>query len=212
MSQDRLPPPDPEACLVRLRPSTQKGGTLIAEEVIDWATHDRRICDPDGYRPLWCPTCGGSRFHVHDYRERVLRAEPTTPVARIVRHLCVTCRAIWQVLPALIARHLWRTWRTVAHMLLPDTAPVNPSRWPHVPARTVHRWQARWYRPARALAQILMTSGAVAWAALAGALPPEATCRDLVVAYQRQHGSPIGLALVAVAALVYRLQPRVRLM
>ena len=75
MSQDRLPPPGGESCLVRMRPSTQKGGTIIAEDVTDQATHDRRICNPDGYRPTFCPTCRGRTLHVHDYRERVLRAD-----------------------------------------------------------------------------------------------------------------------------------------
>ncbi|PYT72374.1 MAG: hypothetical protein DMG39_10140 [Acidobacteria bacterium] len=83
MSQNRLPPPESEACLFRLRSSTQKGGTLIAEEVTDHAAHERRICDPDGYRPAFCPRCGERRLHVHDYRERVLRAEPGKPVAMI---------------------------------------------------------------------------------------------------------------------------------
>jgi len=91
MSQNRLPPPGSEACLVRLRPSSQKGGTLIAEDVTDRATHDRRICNPDGYRPPFCPSCGEMRLHVHDYRERMLLAEPDTPVATIVRHECVAC-------------------------------------------------------------------------------------------------------------------------
>src|SRR6266849_5739253 len=149
MSQDRLPPPDPEACLVRLRPSTQKGGTIIAEDVTERATHERRICDPDGYRPPFCPACGERHLHVHDYRERVLRAEPDTPVGTIVRHACVACRAIWQVLPAFIARHLWRTWRVVAHTLTPDAgrpAAAEAPRWPKVPGRTARRWRARWRR------------------------------------------------------------------
>ena len=60
MSQDRLPPPGRESCLVRLRPSSQKGGTIVAEDVTDRATHDRRLCDPDGYRPAFCPNCGES--------------------------------------------------------------------------------------------------------------------------------------------------------
>jgi hypothetical protein len=89
-----------------LRLSTQKGGTLIAEEVTDHATHEKRICDPDGYRPPFCPRCGEGPLHVHDYRERVLRAEPGKPVTRIVRLLCVSCQAIWQILPRFIARHL----------------------------------------------------------------------------------------------------------
>ena len=94
MSQDRLPPPDPEACLVRLRSSTQKGGTIIAEDVTDLAAHGHRICDPDGYRPAFCPNCWERTLHVHDYRERKLLAEPGEPVARVVRHACVGCEAI----------------------------------------------------------------------------------------------------------------------
>jgi hypothetical protein len=64
MSQDRLPPPEQEACLVRLRPSSQKGGTIVAEDVTDLATHDRRLCEPDGYRPRFCPSCGEKTLHV----------------------------------------------------------------------------------------------------------------------------------------------------
>jgi hypothetical protein len=199
---------------VRLRPSTQKGGTLIAEDVTEWATHDRRICDPDGYRPPTCPTCGGSPLHIHDYRERVLRAEPTMPVARIVRLACVPCGAIWQVLPAFIARHLWRTWPTVAHMLVPDaaSAPTVSPPWPKVPVRTVCRWRARWQRPAHALVQIMTASGAAVWAALVSLLAPDATCCDVVLMYARQDGSCLSRAVAAVAALINRLQPRVRLM
>ena len=157
MSQNRLPPPESEACLFRLRSSTQKGGTLIAEDVTDHATHERRICDPDGYRPPFCPRCG-KRLHVHDYRERVLRAELRKPVALIVRLICVSCEAIWQILPLFIARHLWRTWNVERNALRPDhqaSSPSEPQHWPKVPQRTVRRWRARWLRPALALAQIL---------------------------------------------------------
>jgi hypothetical protein len=117
VSQDRLPPPEPEACLVRLRPSSQKGGTIIAEDVTDLGTHERRLCDPDGYRPVFCPSCLETRLHVHDYRERVLRAEPGRPVIDIVRHECVSCEAIWQVLPIFLARNLWRTWSVVERVM-----------------------------------------------------------------------------------------------
>jgi hypothetical protein len=75
-----------EACLVRLRASSQKGSTIITEDVIDLETHERRLRDPDGYRPRFCPRCGGSRFHVHDYRWRVLRADPGKPETSIVRY------------------------------------------------------------------------------------------------------------------------------
>jgi len=214
MSQDRLPPPDHEACLVRLRPSSQKGGTIIAEDVTDRATHDRRLCDPDGYRPAFCPNCGERRLHIHDYRERILRAEPGEPTARVVRHECVGCAAIWQILPAFIARHLWRTWNVVEHTLsgagpLPT---LETRRWPPVPARTRRRWRARWLRPARFLAQILASWSEAAWSALAGALAPAATCADLVAAYAGAQATPAGRLLAAVAALIYRLQPKVRLM
>jgi hypothetical protein len=215
MSQNRLPPPEFEACLFRLRSSTQKGGTLIAEQVIDHATHERRICDPDGYRPPFCPRCGECRLHVHDYRERVLRAEPGKPVARIVRLLCVACGAIWQILPLFIARHLWRTWNVVRHALMPEhkvsSSSGEPQHWPKVPLRTVRRWRARWLRPALALVQILASSGKATWAALATGLRSDATCSDLVFAYAREDaGQPQPLA--DLAALLYRLQPKVRLM
>jgi Domain of unknown function (DUF6431) len=208
MSQNRLPP-QYEACLVRLRSSTQKGGTLIAEEVTDHPTHERRICNPDGYRPPFCPRCGERRLHVHDYRERVLRAEPGKPVATIVRLVCVSCGAIWQVLPLFIARHLWRTWNVVRHALSKASSPSEPQHWPKVPLRTVRRWRQRWLRPALALAQILAASGQAAWAALAARLPVDATCADLVATYAREH---VGPPLAGLAALVYRLQPKVRLM
>jgi hypothetical protein len=210
MSQNRLPPPESEACLFQLRSSTQKGGTLIAEEVIDHHMHERRICDPDGYRPPSCPRCGELRLHVHDYRERVLRAEAGKPVTMIVRLMCVSCKAIWQILPRFIARHLWRTWNVVTHTLMPEAGPPSElQHWPKVPLRTVRRWRARWLRPALALAQILAASGKAAWATLATELPTDATCADLVFAYAREH---VGQPLAALAALLYRLQPKVRLM
>ena len=214
MSHDRLPPPSCEACLVRIRPSSQKGGTIIAEDVTDQAMHDRRICDPDGYRPPFCPTCRGRTLHVHDYRERLLRAEPGEPVASVVRHECVECKAIWQILPAFIARHLWRSWRVVEHTLTgsgPPSATCGTLRWPRVPERTQRRWRQRWLRPARFLARILATCGEAMWAALAGVLAPGARCADLVAAYARARETPTGQHLAAVAALVYRLQPKVRL-
>jgi hypothetical protein len=212
MNQNRLPPPQYEACLVRVRSSTQKGGTLIAEEVTDHATHGRRICDPDGYRPAFCPRCGGRRLYVHDYRERALRAEPGKPVTRIVRLVCVSCEAIWQILPLFIARHLWRTWNVVRHTLMPDhktSSPSEPQHWPKVPLRTVRRWRQRWLRPALTLVQILAASGQAAWAALATRLPVDATCADLVATYAHEH---VGQPLAGLAALVYRLQPKVRLL
>lgn len=213
MSQNRLPPSPSyyEDCLIRLRSPTQKGGTLIAEEVTDHATHERCICDPDGYRRgIFCARCGGRRLHVHDYRERVLRAEPGKPVITIVRLVCVACEAIWQILPLFVARQLWRTWEVVHRVLMPDPKSCASERqpWPKVPPRTVWRWRQRWLRPALALTRILASSGP-AWAALAIRLPVDATCGDLAATYAAdQVGEPLG----GLAALIYRLQPKVRLM
>jgi hypothetical protein len=215
VSQDRLPPPEGEACLVRLRPSSQKGGTIVAEDVTDLAAHERRLYDPDGYRPRFCPNCGERTLHIHDYRERVLRAEPGCPVASIVRHVCVACAAIWQILPAFIARQLWRTWRVVEHELTGGERARHHGeahRWPPVPERTQRRWRARWLRPARFLGQVLAASGEAIWVGLASVLAPTATCADVVAAYAGTTVTTAGHLLEAVAALVYRLQPSVRLM
>lgn len=215
MSQERLPPPEQEACLVRLRSSTQKGGTIVAAEVTDLATHERRLCDPDGYRPTFCPRCQQTTLHVHDYRSRSLRSEPGEPVARIVRHECIGCTAIWQILPGFIARHLWRTWRVVEHTLegsTPLPAEAQTRRWPPIPARTRRRWSARWRRPCWYLARMLGECGEAAWSRVAGALAGADTCADLVAACAREGLAAAGDLLAAVAALVYRLCPKVRLM
>ena len=211
MSQDRLPPPKLEACLVRLRPSTQKGGTIIAEDVADLLTHEQRLRDPEGYRPAFCPTCLGKTLHVHDYRERVLYAQPGRPVIEIVRHECVSCEAIWQILPIFLARYLWRSWAVVERVVMAEagSAEAKDSRWPPVPARTQRRWRARWLRPARFLAQVLAASGEALWARLGSGL---ATCADLVSALAATMSTAAGHLLEAAAALIYRLQPKVRLM
>jgi hypothetical protein len=196
-----------------VRPSTQKGGTIIVEDVTDLVTHERRLRDPDGYRPGFCPNCRETTLHVHDYRERVLRAEPGRPTIDIVRHECISCAAIWQVLPLLLARCLWRTWRVVEHTMTGAPAQVEGGgRWPPVPERTRRRWRARWLRGARFLAQVLATWGEAVWAAVAGTLPAAATCADLVASCGRATLTAAGHVLAAVAALVFRLQPSVRLM
>ena len=209
MSQNQLtPPPYYEACLVRLRSPTQKGGTIIAEEVTDHATHERCLCNPRDYWPPFCPRCRGRLWHVHEYRERVLRAELGKPVITIVRLICVACEAIWQILPLFLARHLWRTWEVVRRVLMPDpTSDRKEPSWPKVPERTARRWKQRWSRPALALTQILAASGP--WAALAVRLPVDATCAQLVAIFAAEQ---VGPPLAALSALLDRLQPKVRLM
>lgn len=211
MSQNRLPPPRPEECLVRPCPSSQKGGTLIAEEVTEPAEHQRRLCDPDGYRPSRCPRCGHDVLHVHAYRERRLRGEDEVAVIRIVIHRCAQqeCRATWRSLPLFLARRLWRTWRTVEREVLPEaTAPTRAT----VPRRTVRRWKARLYSSARHLVQVLATSAGALWMGVAKAVGLEGTRRALVEALAAVQGTPPGRRLAEPAALMHRLCKGVRLM
>ena len=86
MTDDRSLSPVPEACLSRPYSSSQKGGTLIAAEVFDLATHERRLEDLEAYRPAACPRCDAA-LHVHDLRPRVLRSEPEG-ATEVVRFRC----------------------------------------------------------------------------------------------------------------------------
>jgi hypothetical protein len=211
MSPNRLPPPGPEACLVRPCPSSQKGGTLIAEEVTEWAAHQLRLCDPDGYRPPRCPRCGHSVLHVHAYRERRLLGEDEPAVVRIVIHRCAQeeCRATWRSLPLFLARRLWRTWRAVEQAVLPEAA--APSR-AKTPRRTVRRWRARLASSARHLVQVLATSASAVWTTVAKAVGLGGTRKALVQELSVQQGTPPLRRLAEAAALLHRLCPGVRLM
>jgi hypothetical protein len=208
MSRDRLPPPPPE-CLERPYPSSQKGGTLIVEDVVEPAEHARRLCDPDGYRPARCGRCGGDRLHVHDYRERVLRAETAEPVVRIVRHRCASCSAVWRILPLFVARCLWRSWAVVERATEP--APTRSHSAPAVPPRTVRRWMQRLAAAALMAAQVLATSGEAAVCAVAEATGLAGTRAALVAAFVEHLQPAHGRRLADLAALLHRLVPGSRL-
>jgi len=139
--------------------SSFKGGTLIAEDVRDLDAHLRRICDPDGYRPDRCPRRGHGVLHLHCYPERHPRGEPgMPPVVRVAQYICAAdeCSATWRILPMFLARHLWRVWKTVERVALPDAV---PSAAPPVPDRTQCRWRARLAAAARVLVVLLAASG-----------------------------------------------------
>lgn len=196
------PLPSP-ACLERVRPSTQKGGTLIAEDVLELEAHEARRSDPDGYRPARCATCQHDTLHVHDYRERSRRGEAGPPVV-VVRYRCAAadCGARWQVLPALLARHLWRGWTYVEDQVH-DAPPKRRSRGP-APARTRRRWRARLRSAARFLVQVLAASGTSKWSAVAGELTLWSTRWQVV--------EVLAEPFARVAALLHRLVPGARLM
>lgn len=212
------PPPDPEPCLVRAYSSrsVQKGGTVIAESVHDPATHARRLCTPDGYRPPACPRCQHDVLHVHDYRERLLRAEPSDEtgsahVVDVVRYQCAhdECGATWLVLPAFVTRHLWRSWPVVER----NTVGAPPrAKDPPVPPRTVQRWRGRLVAAALLLAQLLATSGGAVLEAVARTTGLRATREQFVQLFAAMTGAVPGRRLADLAALAHRLRPGVRLM
>jgi hypothetical protein len=174
-----------------LRTSRTKGGTLIADHVHDAATHERVLADPDGYRPVRCLHCDGDILHVHDYVGRRPRGAPDVATEICIRrYICANkdCQATWRILPAFLARHLWRVWPTVERVALPATppavvpatplaVPVATSATPlavatsatppavlatppaPIPKRTAQRWRARLASQAKQLVVLLAVSG-----------------------------------------------------
>ena len=209
MTDNRSLSPAAEACLCRPYSSSQKGGTLIAEEVHDLATHERRLEDPDTYRPSACPRCGAA-LHVHDLRPRVLRGEASL-ATEVVRFRCADrerCGAAWQVLPVFLARCLWGSWSRVGQSLEAN-APAS------VPARTRRRWRARLASPARWLVAVLSTATDGIWAGIARAVGLDARRIDLVGGYaERTAAVAVSWAtiLAELSAALHRLSPGVRLM
>lgn len=202
------PPSREGECLERPYPSSQRGGTLVDERVKDLATHDRWRRDPDAYRPKECPTCAFARMHVHDYRERRLRADPERPTIMIVRYDCPSCEAVWQVLPIFVARCLWRTWRVVETQVMGTEA--ERLRAPRVPERTVRRWWSRFCLLATFVVQVLAVSDALDQ--VGGAIDREITRGELIAAHARAAGVQAGLRIASMAGLLHRLAPGVRLM
>jgi hypothetical protein len=180
---------------------------LIAEDVTTLAEHHRRLCDPDGYRPASCPGCACPRLHVHDYRSRVLAADAEASTTTVVRHRCVECLAAWTILPACVARQLWRRWAVVEAATIGPKAPASA---PRVPGRTVRRWKARLRSAARRPLQAFATSGHARLAAMAQVLGLEATREALVRAWEAA-GAALGGRLSGLAAWIHRLAPGLRL-
>jgi Domain of unknown function (DUF6431) len=211
MTDHRPPPPEPEDCLTRSRASRYKGGTQIAEDVRDLETHQQRLAAPGGYRLPWCPCCEGSVLHVHDYPRRKPIGEPgMPPEITIVRYICAACRATWRILPAFLARHLWRVWRaverTVSEQGPPAAAPVR------IPEQTERRWRSRVASIARQLVVLLAASGGELLEAVAKDVGHEAARSKLIDVHALRMETPPGRRLADLAALVHRLERGLRLM
>jgi DNA-directed RNA polymerase subunit RPC12/RpoP len=178
------------------------------EEVVDLATHLRRLCDPDAYRPSECPSCGHRVLHVHDRRDRIALGDPETATVTVLVYLCAGCGGTWRILPRFVARHLWRTWRVVESQTIAAAAPSSPA----VPARTRRRWHERLRSSARGLVVLLATSGSALLAAVVHALGLDATRAAVVAAYTSTMRPTPSHPLADLAALVDRLRAGVRVM
>lgn len=197
-------PPAADPCLVSASASRKlNGGTLIDETVLDLAAHQERMRNPASYRPDRC-VCGSSQLHIHDRCERTPRGT-TMGVVTIMVFLCYRCSATWRVLPAFLARHLWRTWEVVEGVVQKTRRADEPA----VPARTQRRWRARLAQAARIPMQVLVSSGNQALRKVAQTVGLETDRRALVTAYREVFG---GSLLAPLAALLHRLSPGIRLL
>lgn len=202
--------PPPGAFYLDLRvPSSQKGGTRIAEDVMDWETHLQRLATVDGYRPALCERCGCRRLHGHGRRVRVLAGDDLVAL-EIRRYRCVECGAVWQVLPGFVARRLWRRWEKVDEALQ-ETREERERREgrPRVPGRTVRRWRSNLRSCGRRVRHVLSVTGRPEAEAAVRRVPVECTRGDVLAAYQAEAPKR---ALAEVAALLHRAAPGVRMM
>lgn len=155
MSAATLSPPRPLVCLTKSYLSREvKGGTVIAEDVTTLSRHNEHVVDPDSYRPFVTPCrgCGCGSVHAHCFRDRRLRpARRDGPVQIVTVRLfrCASCRAVFTVLPAFVARHLWRAWKTIEE--------VSKSKL-EAPRSTARRWLSRLRSDARQLVGLFASS------------------------------------------------------
>ena len=185
-------------------PSSQKGGTKIADDVMDWETHLKRLQTPEGYRPAQCDHCGGTRLHGHGLRLRALAGDELR-VIEIRRYRCARCRAVWQVLPGFVARRLWRRWEVVEGAL---TGKRRRGRAP-VPERTQRRWRSSLRRGARVVRHVLSATQRPEIDAVVRRVAVTGTRGDVLAAH-REHANEG--ALPELAALLHRLAPGLRMM
>jgi hypothetical protein len=191
----------------------QKGGTLIAEDVLGQEEHRLRASDPDRYRLCFCPTCNGKKMHSHGFRFRKMRGDPESTEEKVCRYKCINCSAVWTVLPAFLARHLHRSWKTVQTALVKDGVLEGTGKAHRiiVPKTTRRRWAARLHSSARVLLQILSGIGAGIGSVLRK-LSRECTRLELLEELARQGLLRAGHKLAELAAWLHRAVMGVRLM
>lgn len=175
-----------------------KGGTLIATGIVTLDDHAAALANPDLVRPRECGACRSPLLHVHDRRTRKLDGLGSETL-EILIFRCARCRVVWRVLPAFLARHLWRSWKAIADAL--NDARTRKS----APERTRQRWHRRLRERATMLVVVVGQLGPARTQAVA-ALALDVTRGDVVAAFG-------GLARLAkLATLVDHLVPGVRVM
>jgi hypothetical protein len=190
--------------------------------VLDLETHERLLGN-GGYRPAGCLRCGGL-MHIHEYRERLLLgdARASTSVAIFQCADRERCGAVTRVLPAFLARHLWRAWPTVEGAVAeagssPEAHDARDAiQADSVPPTTVRRWRARLVASAAALVVVLGTASStvpelhqvVRHVGLDGT---RAEFVEALVTRAMPEARP-ELRLATTAMVVHRLAPGVRLM
>ena len=219
MNPEGNTPPEPEDCLTRPYPSSQKGGTLVVERVADPESHRVLLADPDAYRPSACGACHGTTLHRHQFRTRNPTGEGMPGEVLIAVYICTTCEATWRVLPGFLARHLHFTWQAVEASTGLTDEPAREAeirdgvvrRMVRPSVRTVQRWTARLAASARQLVLLLATTSAPHSERVAMQVGLTGTRHALVRALAMVTGAATG-ALATLAALVHRLEPGVRVM
>jgi hypothetical protein len=207
--------PASASCLIRpyCDKPHQKGGTLICEGVHDLSEHERRLADWDSYRPPRCLNCGQPRLDCHDFRTRLLRGDWAGAATQIRRYRCVECGAVWQVLPALLARCLHRRWTVVQSALVQEgeLSSSGSERRVSIPGETVRRWVWRIRLSAQAVIQGLCAAGAQVGDVLQR-LSTECSRCELVEALVESGLIRAAQKLEQLASWVHRVVPGLRLM
>jgi hypothetical protein len=165
--------------LDQARPAKQKGGTIIAGEVRTLEEHEATLSNPELVRPQACLRCRAAAVHVHERRHRVFQGETDGPPGTdVLIFRCAdrdNCGAVWRMLPAFLARHLWRRWSVV------ETSVVRPRpNRDRVSSRTRQRWRARLQSSAAVLVTLLAATGRQRWTELAARVGAAGTRGDLV--------------------------------
>ncbi len=115
-----------------------------------------------------------------------------------------SCGAVFMVLPAVIARQLWRLWETVEEV---------SSGTASAPRSTARRWFGRLRADAGQLLQILLSVGKELLGTALFSLLPRIRTRGMLIELLGSSGlADPHQAFAQVAAWIHRIQPGLRLM